>query len=587
MDVQVWTYILVGITFALYIGIAIWSRAGSTSEFYIAEGAVNPLTNGMATAADWMSAASFLSMAGLISFMGYDGTVYLMGWTGGYVLLALLLAPYLRKFGKFTVPDFIGDRYYSNTARTVAVICALIVSFTYVAGQMRGVGLVFSKFLEVDIFWGVIIGMAIVFFYAVLGGMKGITYTQVAQYCVLIFAFMVPAFFISMQLTGSPIPQIGFGSTVTDGSGMYLLDKLDQLHTELGFAEYTSGTKSMQDVFFITVALMVGTAGLPHVIVRFFTVPKVKDARISVGYALIFIAILYTTAPAIAVFARTNLIETVSEQPYEEMPPWFSTWEETALLNWVDKNEDGIINYAPGAAIVGAPDIIRDGLDIRRGANNQVMISNEVTANNNELYVDRDIMVLANPEIAGLPAWVAALVAAGGLAAALSTAAGLLLVISTSVSHDLIKKQFNKDISDKAELRYARIAAAVAVVVAGYFGINPPGFVAQVVAIAFGLAAASFFPAIILGIFYKKMNKQGALAGMIAGLIFTLAYIIYFKIAFPELNIPENWWFGISPEGIGTFGMLINLIVALSVKSFYPDPPEDVQEMVEGIRYPK
>ncbi|MBO6620701.1 MAG: cation acetate symporter [Balneola sp.] len=587
MDVQVWTYILVGITFALYIGIAIWSRAGSTSEFYVAEGAVNPLTNGMATAADWMSAASFLSMAGLISFMGYDGTVYLMGWTGGYVLLALLLAPYLRKFGKFTVPDFIGDRYYSNTARTVAVICALIVSFTYVAGQMRGVGLVFSKFLEVDIFWGVIIGMAIVFFYAVLGGMKGITYTQVAQYCVLIFAFMVPAFFISMQLTGSPIPQIGFGSTVTDGSGMYLLDKLDQLHTELGFAEYTSGTKSMQDVFFITVALMVGTAGLPHVIVRFFTVPKVKDARISVGYALIFIAILYTTAPAIAVFARTNLIETVSEQPYEEMPPWFSTWEETALLNWVDKNEDGIINYAPGAAIVGAPDIIRDGLDIRRGANNQVMISNEVTANNNELYVDRDIMVLANPEIAGLPAWVAALVAAGGLAAALSTAAGLLLVISTSVSHDLIKKQFNKDITDKAELRYARIAAAVAVVVAGYFGINPPGFVAQVVAIAFGLAAASFFPAIILGIFYKKMNKQGALAGMIAGLIFTLAYIIYFKIAFPELNIPENWWFGISPEGIGTFGMLINLIVALSVKSFYPDPPEDVQEMVEGIRYPR
>jgi cation/acetate symporter len=587
MDVQMWTYILVGITFALYIGIAIWSRAGSTSEFYVAEGAVNPLTNGMATAADWMSAASFLSMAGLISFMGYDGTVYLMGWTGGYVLLALLLAPYLRKFGKFTVPDFIGDRYYSNTARTVAVICALIVSFTYVAGQMRGVGLVFSKFLEVDIFWGVIIGMAIVFFYAVLGGMKGITYTQVAQYCVLIFAFMVPAFFISMQLTGSPIPQIGFGSTVTDGSGMYLLDKLDQLHTELGFAEYTSGTKSMQDVFFITVALMVGTAGLPHVIVRFFTVPKVKDARISVGYALIFIAILYTTAPAIAVFARTNLIETVSEQPYEEMPPWFSTWEETALLNWVDKNEDGIINYAPGAAIVGAPDIIRDGLDIRRGANNQVMLSNEVTANNNELYVDRDIMVLANPEIAGLPAWVAALVAAGGLAAALSTAAGLLLVISTSVSHDLIKKQFNKDISDKAELRYARIAAAVAVVVAGYFGINPPGFVAQVVAIAFGLAAASFFPAIILGIFYKKMNKQGALAGMIAGLIFTLAYIIYFKIAFPELNIPENWWFGISPEGIGTFGMLINLVVALSVRSFYPDPPEDVQEMVEGIRYPR
>ncbi len=587
MDVQVWTYILVGITFAIYIGIAIWSKAGSTSEFYVAEGAVKPLTNGMATAADWMSAASFLSMAGLISFMGYDGAVYLMGWTGGYVLLALLLAPYLRKFGKFTVPDFIGDRYYSNLARTIAVICALIVSFTYVAGQMRGVGLVFSKFLEVDIFWGVIIGMAIVFFYAVLGGMKGITYTQVAQYCVLIFAFMVPAFFISMQLTGSPIPQIGFGSVASDGSGMYLLDKLDQLHTELGFAEYTSGTKSIQDVFFITVALMVGTAGLPHVIVRFFTVPKVKDARISVGYALVFIAILYTTAPAIAVFARTNLIETVSEKPYSEMPEWFNTWEETALLNWVDKNEDGIINYAPGAAIVGSPEIVRSNGEIQRGQHNEVMISNEATISQNELYVDRDIMVLANPEIAGLPAWVAALVAAGGLAAALSTAAGLLLVISTSVSHDLIKKQFNKDLSDKAELRYARIAAALAVVVAGYFGINPPGFVAQVVAIAFGLAAASFFPAIILGIFYKKMNKEGALAGMVAGLLFTLSYIVFFKIAFPEYNTPEYWWFGISPEGIGTLGMILNLIVALLVGAIFPEPPGEVQEMVEGIRYPR
>jgi len=588
MDVQTWTYILVGITFTIYIGIAIWTRAGTTSEFYVAEGAVNPLVNGMATAADWMSAASFLSMAGLISFMGYDGAVYLMGWTGGYVLLALLLAPYLRKFGKFTVPDFIGDRYYSDVARTVAVICALIVSFTYVAGQMRGVGLVFSKFLEVDIFWGVIIGMTIVFFYAVLGGMKGITYTQVAQYCVLIFAFMVPAFFISLQLTGSPIPQIGFGSTVTDGSGMYLLDKLDALHTELGFSEYTSGTKSMQDVFFITVALMVGTAGLPHVIVRFFTVPKVKDARISVGYALVFIAILYTTAPAIAVFSRTNLIETVSEQPYEEMPAWFNTWEETALLNWVDKNEDGIINYKPGAAIVGAPNISRDGiLEINRGANNQVLLLNEPTANENELYVDRDIMVLANPEIAGLPNWVAALVAAGGLAAALSTAAGLLLVISTSVSHDLIKKQFNPNISDKAELMYARIAAGVAVVVAGYFGINPPGFVAQVVAIAFGLAAASFFPAIILGIFYKKMNREGAVAGMIAGLLFTLAYIIFFKILFPELNTPENWWFGISPEGIGTLGMILNLLVSLAIGMIYPEPPQEVQDMVESIRYPK
>jgi len=587
MDVQTWTYILVGITFAIYIGIAIWSKAASTSEFYVAEGNVNPLTNGMATAADWMSAASFLSMAGLISFMGYDGTVFLMGWTGGYVLLALLLAPYLRKFGKFTVPDFIGDRYYSQIARTVAVICALIVSFTYVAGQMRGVGLVFSKFLEVDIFWGVVIGMAIVFFYAVLGGMKGITYTQVAQYCVLIFAFMVPAFFISMQLTGSPIPQIGFGSTLNDGSGVYLLDKLDQLHTELGFAEYTSGTKSMQDVFFITVALMVGTAGLPHVIVRFFTVPKVRDARISVGYALIFIAILYTTAPAIAVFSRTNLIETVSEQPYEEMPEWFHTWEQTGLLAWVDKNEDGNIDLRPGAPFEGEPDFVRENGEVQRGELGEPLLNNFRTENGNELYVDRDIMVLANPEIAGLPNWVAALVAAGGLAAALSTAAGLLLVISTAVSHDLIKKQINPSISDKAELRYARISAAVAVVVAGYFGINPPGFVAQVVAIAFGLAAASFFPAIILGIFYKKMNREGAVAGMVAGLLFTLSYIVFFKILFPENNVPENWWFGISPEGIGTLGMLVNLAVSLAIGMIYPDPPEEVQEMVENIRYPK
>jgi len=587
MSVQLWTYIFVGITFSLYIGIAIWSKASTTSEFYVAKGTVNPLTNGMATAADWMSAASFLSMAGLISFMGYDGAVYLMGWTGGYVLLALTLAPYLRKFGKFTVPDFIGDRYYSKTARTVAVICALIVSFTYVAGQMRGVGLVFSKFLEVDIFWGVIIGMAIVFMYAVLGGMKGITYTQVAQYCVLIFAFMVPAFFISAQLTGNPIPQIGFGSRLADGSGMFLLDKLDQLHTELGFSAYTSGTKSMQDVFFITVALMVGTAGLPHVIVRFFTVPKVKDARISVGYALIFIAILYTTAPAIAVFSRTNLITTVSEQPYESMPEWFNTWEETALLNWVDKNEDGKITYAPGAAIVGSPEIERVNGEIVRGNSGEVKILNPVTDTDNELYVDRDIMVLANPEIAGLPNWVAALVAAGGLAAALSTAAGLLLVISTSVSHDLIKKQINPNISDKKELLYARIAAGFAVIVAGYFGINPPGFVAQVVAIAFGLAAASFFPAIILGIFYKKMNREGAVAGMVVGLLFTLSYIAFFKLMFPEYNTPEYWWFGISPEGIGTLGMIINLIVSLAVGMVFPDPPEDVQEMVESIRYPR
>ena len=587
MSVQIWTYIFVGITFSLYIGIAIWSKASSTSEFYVAKGTVNPLTNGMATAADWMSAASFLSMAGLISFMGYDGAVYLMGWTGGYVLLALTLAPYLRKFGKFTVPDFIGDRYYSQLARTVAVVCALIVSFTYVAGQMRGVGLVFSKFLEVDIFWGVIIGMAIVFMYAVLGGMKGITYTQVAQYCILIFAFMVPAFFISAQLTGNPIPQLGFGSKLVDGSDIYLLDKLDQLHTELGFAAYTSGKKSMQDIFFITVALMVGTAGLPHVIVRFFTVPKVRDARISVGYALIFIAILYTTAPAIAVFSRTNLITTVNEQYYGEMPEWFTTWEETALLNWVDKNGDGRITYAPGQAIVGNPEINRANGKIIRGKYGEVTLLNSLTSTENELYVDRDIMVLANPEIAGLPNWVAALVAAGGLAAALSTAAGLLLVISTSVSHDLIKKQFKPDISDKKELLFARVSAGFAVLVAGYFGINPPGFVAEVVAIAFGLAAASFFPAIILGIFYKKMNREGAIAGMIVGLLFTLAYIGFFKLVYPEYNTQEHWWFGISPEGIGTLGMLINLVVSLIIGMIYPDPPVEVQEMVESIRYPR
>lgn len=588
MDVQVWTYILVGITFALYIGIAIWAKAASTSDFYIAGAHVNPITNGMATAADWMSAASFLSMAGLISFMGYDGSVYLMGWTGGYVLLALLLAPYLRKFGKFTIPDFIGDRYYSNFARTIAVICAMIVSFTYVAGQMRGVGLVFSKFLEVNIDIGVLIGMAIVFFYAVLGGMKGITYTQVAQYCVLIFAFMVPAFFISFQLTGNPIPQLGFGSTLADGSGQYLLEKLDELHTELGFAAYTSGTKSMQDVFFITAALMIGTAGLPHVIVRFFTVPKVKDARISVGYALIFIAILYTTAPSIAAFAKYNLMETVNEEEYTEMPEWFSTWEETGLLTWVDKNEDGIITYAPGEAISGLPDIQRNAEgEIVRGNFGEVKVNNAPAEGANELYVDRDIMVLANPEIANLPAWVAGLVAAGGLAAALSTAAGLLLVISTAVSHDLIKKQIKTDISDKAELMWARISAAGAVIVAGYFGINPPGFVAEVVAIAFGLAAASFFPAIILGIFYKKMNRQGAIAGMIAGLLFTLGYVVFFKIAFPEVNSPEYWWFGISPEGIGTLGMILNLLVSFAVGMIFPDPPEDVQEMVESIRYPQ
>lgn len=556
MSVLTWTIILVSITFALYIGIAIWSRAGSTKDFYVAGGGVSPLANGMATAADWMSAASFISMAGLISFMGYDGAVYLMGWTGGYVLLALLLAPYLRKFGKFTVPDFIGDRYYSNVARTVAVICAVIVSFTYVAGQMRGVGVVFSRFLEVDINTGVYIGMALVFIYAVLGGMKGITYTQVAQYCVLIFAYMVPAFFISMIMTGNIIPQLGFGDTINDGSGMYLLDKLDQLHADLGFAEYTSGSKSMIDVFAITFALMVGTAGLPHVIVRFFTVPKVSDARKSAGYALLFIAILYTMAPAIAAFARTNLINTVSEQPYAEMPSWFKSWEETELIKFNDKNSDGIIQY------VANPEA-------------------------NELTIDADIMVLANPEIADLPNWVIALVAAGGLAAALSTAAGLLLVISSAISHDLIKKQINPNISDKGELWWARGGAVFAVIVAGYFGINPPGFVAATVALAFGLAASSFFPAIILGIFDKRMNRQGAVAGMVVGILLMLFYMIKYKLGGFGGGTPDDWWFGISPEGFGTVAMVVNLVIAVTVSRLTDAPPEDVQEMVEDIRIPR
>lgn len=554
MDVQSWTFLIVGITFALYIGIAIWSRASSTNDFYVAGGGVSPIANGMATAADWMSAASFISMAGLISFMGYDGAVYLMGWTGGYVLLALLLAPYLRKFGKFTVPDFIGDRYYSNVARTVAVICAIIVSFTYVAGQMRGVGVVFSRFLEVPVEVGVYIGMAIVFFYAVLGGMKGITYTQVAQYCILIFAFMVPAFFISFQLTGNFVPQLGFGGQLSDGT--YLLDKLDQLHVELGFAEYTSGTKSMIDVFAITFALMVGTAGLPHVIVRFFTVPKVKDARISAGWALVFIAILYTTAPAIAAFARTNLINTLSEKEYANVPEWFSNWEATGLIGFVDKNNDGKIQYVADPMI-------------------------------NELNIDRDIIVLANPEIANLPNWVVGLVAAGGLAAALSTAAGLLLVISASISHDLIKKQIKPDLTEKEELLWARIGAVVAVLIAGYFGINPPGFVAAVVALAFGLAAASFFPAIILGIFDKRMNKEGAVAGMVVGILLMLFYMIKFKLGGFGGGAQEDWWFGISPEGFGTIAMLVNFFVSFSISRFYPAPPEDVQEMTELIRYPR
>lgn len=553
MDLQTWTWVLVGITFALYIGIAIWSRAASTKDFYVAGGGVSPLANGLATAADWMSAASFISMAGIISFSGYDGSVYLMGWTGGYVLLALLLAPYLRKFGKFTVPDFIGDRYYSNIARTVAVFCALLVSFTYVAGQMRGVGLVFSRFLEVDINTGVIIGMIIVLFYAVLGGMKGITYTQVAQYCVLIFAFMVPAIFISIQMTGNPIPQLGFGGT--DANGIYLLDKLDGLHQELGFAEYTSGSKSTLDVFFITAALMVGTAGLPHVIVRFFTVKKVADARKSAGWALLFIAILYTTAPAIAVFARTNMIETVSDKEYEDLPTWFSNWETTGLISFDDKNNDGKVQY------VADPEI-------------------------NELTIDRDIMVLANPEIARLPNWVIALVAAGGLAAALSTAAGLLLVISASVSHDLIKKMIKPNISEKGELVAARLSAIVAVCVAGYFGINPPDFVAATVALAFGLAAASFFPAIVLGIFSKRMNKEGAIAGMVVGILSMLFYMLKFKFDWFGGGSKEDWWFGISPEGFGTVAMIANFMVSLLISKFTPKPPREVQEIVENIRIP-
>ena len=555
IGVQNWTYIIVGITFALYISIAVWSRAGSTKEFYVAGGGVSPLANGMATAADWMSAASFISMAGIISFAGYDGAVYLMGWTGGYVLLALLLAPYLRKFGKFTVPDFIGDRYYSNTARLVAVLCALLVSFTYIAGQMRGVGLVFSRFLEVDINTGVIIGMIIVLIYAVIGGMKGITYTQVAQYCVLIFAFMVPAVFISIQMTGNPIPQLGFGGQLSDGSGVFLLDKLDGLSTDLGFAEYTEGSKSIIDVFSITLALMVGTAGLPHVSVRFFTVKRVKDARKSAGIALLLIVILYTTAPAVAVFARTNMIETVSNQPYETVPEWFKKWESTGLIKFNDKNGDGFIQYL-------------------------------ANTNDNELIVDNDIMVLANPEIAKLPDWVIALVAAGALAAALSTAAGLLLVISASVSHDLIKKIINPKISEKGELISARLSSIVAVCIAAYFGINPPGFVAATVALAFGLAAASFFPAIILGIFYKKMNKEGAISGMIIGILFMLFYMLKFKFGWFGGGTKADWWFGISPEGFGTVAMVLNFSISIAVMKFTSDPPNSVQEMVENIRIP-
>ncbi|WP_417320942.1 sodium:solute symporter family protein [Emcibacter sp.] len=582
MELQTLTYIFVGLSFALYIGIAIWSRVGSTKEFYVAGGGVHPVVNGMATAADWMSAASFISMAGLIAFLGYDGSVYLMGWTGGYVLLALLLAPYLRKFGKFTVPDFIGDRYYSDAARLVAVICLIFISFTYVAGQMRGVGIVFSRFLEVDINLGVIIGMAIVFMYAVLGGMKGITYTQVAQYCVLIFAYTVPAIFISMLITGTPIPQIGLGSELIDGSGMTVLGKLDAVLTDLGFTAYTSGTKSTIDVFAITAALMVGTAGLPHVIVRFFTVPKVSDARKSAGWALVFIAILYTTAPAIGAFARINFINEVNETEYTATPAWFKNWENIGLIGWQDKNNDGAIQYRAGAPFAGKPAFDGEA----RGTYGERVITNAPTDSANEVYVDRDIMVLANPEIANLPNWVIALVAAGSLAAALSTAAGLLLVISSAVSHDLMKNTFRPDITDKQELMYARIAAACAIGVAGYLGINPPGFVAQVVAFAFGLAASSLFPAILMGIFSTRMNKEGAIAGMLSGLAFTFLYIVYFKFISPELNTKDNWLFGVSPEGIGTIGMVVNFVVATVVARMTSAPPQHVQELVEHIRVP-
>lgn len=601
MGVQSWTFLIVGLSFSLYIGIAIWSRASSTKDFYVAASSVSPLANGMATAADWMSAASFISMAGLISFLGYDGSVYLMGWTGGYVLLALLLAPYLRKFGRYTVPEFVGDRYYSDAARLVAVVCAIFVSFTYVAGQMRGVGVVFGRFLEVDVNTGVIIGMGLVFFYAVLGGMKGITYTQVAQYVVLIFAYLVPAIFISILLTDQAIPQMGFGTTLkgevgsrlAGGEPVYLLDKLNGLHRELGFASYTDGQKPVVDVFFITMSLMVGTAGLPHVIVRFFTVRRVRDARMSAGWALLFIALLYTSAPAVAAFARTNLIGAVSGARYATagptsdrvLPDWFRNWEKTGLVAWVDKNDDGRVQYHPGPAFVGKPSFaVTDDGSVARGSHGQRTLTNDPTDNANELYIDRDIMVLANPEIAKLPDWIVALVVAGALAAALSTAAGLLLVISAAVSHDVLKRTFMPSITEKGELLAARLSAAVAVLVAGYFGINPPGFVAQVVAFAFGLAASTFFPAIILGVFTKWANREGVIAGMLSGFALTAGYILYFKFLGGNA---DGWWFGISPEGIGTVGMLFNLVVAVAVSRLTPPPPAEIRALVESIRVPK
>jgi len=582
MSTQLLTYLFVGSTFLLYIGIAIWSKASSTNDFYVAGKGVHPVANGMATAADWMSAASFLSMAGLIAFMGRDGSVYLMGWTGGYVLLALLLAPYLRKFGQYTVPDFIGARYYSNLARLVAVICLIVISFTYIAGQMRGVGIVFSRFLEVEINTGVIIGMGIVFFYAVLGGMKGITYTQVAQYCVLIFAYLVPAIFISILMTNNPNPIFGFGDTLV-GSSEYLLDKLDRVSTDLGFGAYTEFQRSKIDIFCITAALMAGTAGLPHVIVRFFTVPKISDARKSAGYALLFIAILYLTAPAVASFARLNLIDSIQDKTYQETPDWFKNWESIGLIAWQDKNLDGKITYASGDAFIPQkPQYVS-----REEANEPRPLSNKPNSSSaNEVYIDRDIVVLANPEIAGLPGWVIALIAAGGLAAALSTAAGLLLVISAAISHDLMKKILRPKITEKEELFFARLAAAVAIVLAGLFGIYPPAFVAQVVALAFGLAAATIFPVLVLGIFTKSVSKEGAITGMLSGLIFTLGYILWFKFISPELNSASFWLMGISPEGIGILGAGINFLVAILISKISKKPPTEISQLVESLREP-
>jgi len=582
MEAQTLTYIFVGLSFALYIGIAIASRAKSTNDFYVAGKGVNPVANGMATAADWMSAASFLSMAGLIAFLGRDGSVYLMGWTGGYVLLALLLAPYLRKYGKYTVPDFIGERYYSNVARVVAVICLIFISFTYIAGQMRGVGIVFSRFLEVEIEMGVIIGMGIVFIYAVLGGMKGITYTQVAQYCVMIFAYLVPAIFLSIMLTGNPIPQLGFGDKLLN-SDIYLIDKLDKTIIDLGFSPYTEYSKSLIDIFCITAALMFGTAGLPHVIVRFFTVPNMQAARRSAGYALVFIAILYTTAPAVASFARLNFIDSVQNTSYEDAPDWFKNWENIGLISWMDKNQDGKMQYSSGSPFVESRPVFAD----ERGSLGERLLENEAnTSSSNEVYLDRDIIVLANPEIANLPIWVIALVAAGGLAAALSTAAGLLLVISSSISHDLMKQTFMPQITEKKELLYARLAAGITILLAGLLGIFPPAFVAQVVAFAFGLAASTLFPVLFMGIFSKKTTKEAAIGGMLTGLVFTFSYIVFFKFISPELNNSDYWLLGISPEGIGVIGMILNFLIMLLVTKSSKSPPESVMNLIETIRRP-